>query len=255
MKIAADVLEVLNRSRVAANELYLPPGQLERTLYTNVNKVIEALGGKWNRKFQSHVFDEPAEGVLDDVLLTGEYTRTKQDLGQFFTPPDVAKRLVVMADLRKGAVVLEPNAGGGAIVDEVIMTGLAQEIFMYEIDEGLHRALVEKYSKMRYPPHMLGYRADFLTAMPAVAFDRVVMNPPFARGADVDHVNHAYGFLKPGGILVSIMASSILFRTGKYAELRERIITAGGSIENLAEGTFKVSGTSVNTVIIVYPKA
>src|SRR3546814_4046174 len=49
-------------------------------------------------------------------------------------------------------------------------------------------------------------QADFLTLPPSPIYDRIVMNPPFDRGRDCDHVRHAFGFLKPGGILVAVMS-------------------------------------------------
>ena len=38
-------------------------------------------------------------------------------------------------------------------------------------------------------------------------FDRIVMNPPFDHGADIRHIEHARGKLKPGGRLVAICAA------------------------------------------------
>jgi 16S rRNA G1207 methylase RsmC len=35
------------------------------------------------------------------------------------------------------------------------------------------------------------------------------MNPPFARQADIHHVNHALKFLKPDGLLVSVMSAGV----------------------------------------------
>ncbi|MFD2427391.1 hypothetical protein ACFSUK_02785 [Sphingobium scionense] len=50
---------------------------------------------------------------------------------------------------------------------------------------------------------------DFLALDPAhyAPFDAVIMNPPFDRGRDCDHVRHALAFLKPGGVLVAIMSA------------------------------------------------
>ena len=49
MKINNTVLDVLGNCRVEENVLFLP-ANLDRKVYTDVNKVLEALGGKWNRK-------------------------------------------------------------------------------------------------------------------------------------------------------------------------------------------------------------
>lgn len=78
------------------------------------------------------------------------------------------------------------------------------------------------------------------------------MNPPFSRQADIKHVSHALKFLKPNGRLVSVMASSMTFRSNKLTtEFRELIDLRNGWIEKLPEGAFKSSGTMVNTVIVV----
>src|SRR3546814_16038496 len=53
------------------------------------------------------------------------------------------------------------------------------------------------------------FAMDFLALTPDLigSFDRIIMNPPFDRGRDIDHVNHAIEFLAPGGILVAIMSA------------------------------------------------
>jgi type I restriction-modification system DNA methylase subunit len=82
-------------------------------------------------------------------------------------------------------------------------------------------------------------------------FDRVVMNPPFAGQQDIDHVTHAFGFLRPGGRLVAIMAAGVLFRENRKAvEFRALVDAADGTIEENDEGAFKVSGTGVRTVTV-----
>ena len=49
--------------------------------------------------------------------------------------------------------------------------------------------------------------ADFLVLNGELGqFDRIVMNPPFERGADIEHIRHAYAKLSPGGRLVAICA-------------------------------------------------
>lgn len=56
MNIDSKVLDVLGNSTMDGNSLKLT-GQLDRSLYVAVNKVLELAGGKWNRKSQSHLFD------------------------------------------------------------------------------------------------------------------------------------------------------------------------------------------------------
>lgn len=77
------------------------------------------------------------------------------------------------------------------------------------------------------------------------------MNPPFAGQDDVRHVMHAFGFLRRNGRLVAIMSAGILFRTNKLTTaFRDLVADRGGAIEPLPEGSFRSSGTSVNTCIV-----
>ena len=74
-------------------------------------------------------------------------------------------------------------------------------------------------------------------------FDRVVMNPPFGHGADIEHIKHAYRKLKPGGRLVAICANG-----PRQQEVMGEICSAW--IE-LPAGSFKEQGTNVNAAIVV----
>ena len=95
---------------------------------------------------------------------------------------------------------------------------------------------------------------DFLVQAPEASYDRVVMNPPFAKQADIKHVLHAFRFLKPSGLLVSVMAASVAFRDNKLTqEFRDLIRDRHGDIEALPDGAFKASGTMVRSVIVTLP--
>ena len=74
-------------------------------------------------------------------------------------------------------------------------------------------------------------------------FDRVVMNPPFDRGADIRHVEHARTFLKPGGRLVAVVANG--------PRQRERLLPIASAWIDLPAGSFEDQGTSVNAAIVV----
>ena len=94
---------------------------------------------------------------------------------------------------------------------------------------------------------------DFLKAAPVQKFDRVVMNPPFSRQADIDHVTHAARFLKPGGRMVAIMSAGTIFRqNSKAVAFRGWLEALGGTLEDLPDGAFKASGTMVRTCIVSF---
>ncbi|PSS62481.1 SAM-dependent methyltransferase [Ensifer sp. NM-2] len=239
-QISEDVLKVLDAATLEGAKVFLT-GALDRKLYTETNKVLEAAGGKWNRSAKAHVFDGDAADALEPIILTGEYSRTKQDFGQFDTPHVLAENVVDLADVQAGMSVLEPSAGVGRIAAAARQVG--SFVTCWEIDE-------KRAEKLADVAHSLNV-GDFLAAEPVSAFDRVVMNPPFAKQDDIRHVLHALRFLKPGGRLVAIMSAGVMFRENKLSsEFRDLVEQSSGSIERLPEGAFKASGTSVNTCIV-----
>lgn len=246
MQIAQNILEILERSHIQGAELRLPPSQLDRATYAAVNKVIEAAGGKWNRKSKAHVFEGDAVDTIDPILLTGEYTRTKQDFGQFDTPEDVAIDVVRRAAIEPAMHVLEPSAGMGNLVDPCERAGARVEAF--EADAKRLHSCKERCILAG------GIRlSDFLSSKPEPVFDRVVMNPPFAKRADIAHVLHAARFLKPDGKIVAIMSASVTFRSDSMAEdFRAFINARGARFCHLPSGSFKASGTMANAVVVEF---
>lgn len=248
MRVEQNILEILERSALDGAMLRLPATQLDRPTYQAVNKVIEAAGGKWNRHKRAHMFDGDAIETIEPILLTGEYTLTKQDFGQFDSPPAIVARMIELSGVAPGMATLEPSAGVGNIALAAAAKGA--EVMCYEVDERRCDALVKASAKAPRRLDMV-IQADFLTAEPAAVYDRVVMNPPFAKQADIAHVTHAAKFLKPGGRLVSVMSASVTFRTDAKTEaFRDFINSRGAAHEKLPAGAFKESGTLVNAVIV-----
>ncbi len=245
MKIANEVLAVLSAAKASGNAVTLL-GQLDRKLYEKTNKVLEAAGGKWNRKAKAHVFDVDAEDRLDQIILTGEVTITKDEFEFFETPGPVVARLMELASVKRDMLILEPNGGRGAIALPCAEAGaivdcyeLMEANFAYLSEQELLRSVL---------------RADFLMVEPEPTYDAIVMNPPFRAQADVRHVMHALKFLKPGGVLASVMSAGVLFRQNKLtSDFRELISERGGVIEDLPEASFKKSGTLVSTVAVMIP--
>lgn len=79
-------------------------------------------------------------------------------------------------------------------------------------------------------------------------YDRIIMNPPFSNGRDIEHVMHAYDLLKPGGRIVAIMGESAFFNQSKKAEaFRQWLDDKGGTSEKLPAGSFMDPSLPVNT--------
>ncbi|RUW56712.1 methyltransferase [Mesorhizobium sp. M8A.F.Ca.ET.021.01.1.1] len=242
MQVSQPVLEVLSAAVISGSSLTLT-GQLDRKLYTDTNKVIEAAGGKWNKKAGAHVFEGLAIDTIEPILLTGTYSRTKQDFGQFDSPSPVVNRIIELAQIEPGMSVLEPSAGIGNIALAAHEAGGKVEVI--EIDEKRAKALKAAGFS---PIH--GNFLDWVAYQGT--FDRVVMNPPFAKQADIEHVLHAFKFLKPGGRLVSVMSAGVEYRQDRKAvEFRAFVEAQGGTIERLPDSAFKDSGTNVSTVVVV----
>lgn len=243
--VAPEVLQVLRQSVVMDGVLRLPPGRLDPKLYEKTNEVLKAIGGKWvGRKVQGHVFEEDPEALLDTVISLGAYLRP-QDMGYFPTPDDLADQLISLAQLEPGMSVMEPSAGRGALaVRAARLVGSADLVTVCEIMERNARKLKEA-----------GFAAvnvtDFLKLQPEPVFSRVVMNPPFSRGSDIDHFMHAAQFLKPDGRIVAIMSTSWQHNTSKKAnEFRALLEESEAHIRNVAAGAFRSAGTEIPTTMV-----
>jgi predicted RNA methylase len=250
-RISESAIEAIGSIEVDGNVVRMP--QLERKLYEEVNKVFTAIGGEWDRKAKGHVFGGDPRDAIDQVVLTGGFVDKKQELGFFETPTLLAKRLVELADPSPGDYVLEPSAGRGAIARELADV-VGVKLAMVDIDAEHLTALANLV--VPYGGHFEVHAADFLQlsseSFEFAPFDRIVMNPPFAREQDAEHIGHALDLLAPCGRLVAIAGAGLAFReTRKSKTVRKRIEDMGGSIEALPPGSFKESGTNVNTVLVV----
>lgn len=261
MKIKDEVLAVLSAVECIDNEARIV-AQLDRKLYVETNKVLEALGGKWNRKAKAHLFTGDAARLLDTVITTGEVT-TAREIGFFETPAGLARELCAMADVREGHVCLEPSAGSGRIV-KALAAYCPADIEMVEYDAERCRRLASQVEPLaaRFPGvrfTVCGIAEDFMDVThralwSAQLVDRVVMNPPFCKvgkGDHLDHVRHAFEMLKPGGVLVSVLPVSVEFRQDRrHVAFREWYESLGGETQRLPEDAFKESGTGVRTLAL-----
>lgn len=242
--ISPQVANILERAHITDNRLVLPE-QLDRTSYVAVNKVIEALGGKWNKSSKAHLFPLNVGNLIADTLENGFATNTKDVLNQFYTPAPLADYLVSQIHLEAGMTVLEPSAGHGALTSAIYRAQPYCKITAIEIDAAAHGYLNDMVC------------TDFLdwsTKNEPARFDVVVMNPPFSEQRDARHVLAAWRHVKEGGALASICGSGISFRDTAYSIAVRNIVSKFGVIEHLPENSFAPQ-TNVNTVMLVLKKA
>ena len=246
VKIPDDVIGILKDATLSGNELRLD-APLERKQYEKVKKVLVGIGGPWNRTKKAHVFEEDVWGVLSDVLTTGHYFDSKKALEFFETPPDLVDELLDAAGVGANMDVLEPQCGKGAIVERLLKRN-CKSVVAVEIDKD--RA---EYTRDQYAGEPLTViQDDFLDMDSRLPFfDAVVMNPPFSRGKDIDHFRMGFRFLRHRARIASIMSAGVVFKQDrKTLEFRRWLDDNHGEIRRLPEGSFKVSGTGVNTVMV-----
>lgn len=131
-QIPKDILPILDNLEIAGNVVKIT-AQLNRQTYVKANEVLEALGGKWDRKAKGHVFQADPADILEEAVLTGEYSNKKQDFGFFETPPELAEKIVELADIKTGMDILEPSAGRGNLL-KAIPEDLQPEVTVRAID-------------------------------------------------------------------------------------------------------------------------
>lgn len=167
--------------------------------------------------------------------------------GFFPTPKAIVEKMLDEAAIKPGEKVLEPSAGKGNIADAIRENHPDNALDVVEWNTSLNELLTEKGH------NVVG--VDFLQH--SGEYDKIIMNPPFEKGQDIDHIRHAYSLLNDGGRVVCIMSEGPFYRSDKKAtEFREWLDSLGGVSEKLPEGSFKASerSTGVNTRLVVIDK-
>lgn len=207
--------------------------------------------------------------ALKDQLKTGIQAVAAPQL--FPTPVRLAQRMVHELDVQAGHRVLEPSAGTGRLLDAVLTAQSEVSLTAVECSAALAVALSRRYAG-RARPHIdmdtdmdtdtetptdpaaqIGVRAvqaDFLQLNPArwtPRYDRILMNPPFSRGQDIVHIQHACRFLAEGGVLVALCANG----PRQQAVLKPMAQGSGGWWEDLPAGSFASEGTNVNVAMLL----
>ncbi len=240
-----------------------------------VRKGIDSSGGYYDAIPHKEYRDTSNEGVALQELLEGrkgseqreadserarkqELARKEDDLryqkipGFFPTPQPVIELMIAMADLSDSDTVLEPSAGKGDIADELRRSGIKTV------------SVIEPVLQLREILRSKGYGvigSDFLEKEPREFYDKVLMNPPFEKGQDAEHVRHAYDMLLPGGRVVAVMSEGTFSRSDKKAtEFRQWLESRDGFSEKLTPASFKgidsfrQTGVAARLVFIDKPK-
>jgi hypothetical protein len=247
MRIDERISNILAGAVITDNRLQIRT-KLDRQTYLQTNKVLEALGGKWSRSLQAHVFEGDPNEAVAAAIASGEVVDWKREFQFFETPAGLADRMVSQG--LRGTSLLEPSAGHGAILEAVKRNPRSRDMALYacELNPLCRARLAERFPDVR----LVG--EDFL-AYRNGSPDCVLMNPPFNGGRDIQHVRHAYEVLRPGGRLVAITSPGWTFRQDQtHRGFREWAQNLAARTEELPHGTFKTSGTMVRATLLVIDK-
>ena len=167
------------------------------------------------------------------------------ELSQYHSPVKLCRRIVHWAENTKplrGLRVLEPSAGGGNLVRELLGAGAI--VTAVEIDPRWTELLRREF------PNVEVIDADFLQMPLENRFDLAVMNPPLDKGLGGRHVRHALGFAPRA---VSILRSQDLHTVERYKYLwsvcdlareaklsrRPKYRGAGGEFETVIDDIYR----------------
>src|SRR5207245_10360663 len=134
----------------------------------------------------------------DHTLTNTEYELRVYNLPVCFpSTRTVIEQMLDLSGIEQTHRILEPSCGKGDIIEAI--RRLQPDVALTAIEQNLtlQGVLTAKgYSDIVSYGDFLEHRGEY---------DRVVMNPPFEHGQDIDHVRHAYELLATGGRLVSIV--------------------------------------------------
>jgi predicted RNA methylase len=217
--------------------------QLDRSLYEATNKVLAALGGKWDRRSGAHLFAEDAGDLIESALDRGCAIDVKKSLEQFDTPHALARQMARKAEISELDHVLEPSAGAGNLL---LAVGPEHPwITAIEVDP-------KRCAQLRkLAPRATVTEADFLLMGALPCWDVALMNPPFSNGQDIRHVRHAWEFLRAGGRLVAITSPHWTFAQDRAsAAFGAWIEEIRADVSEIPAGTFQEAGTNIRSQLI-----
>ena len=241
--------EVLQNCTIQGLIVKLPATQLDRSLYQQVAKSLELIGGKWKGgKIAGFVFNSDPTELLEEISKGGK-RNLKKEYQFFATPDDLADDMVFEAQIEPFHKILEPSAGQGAIVKAINRVFPNTKVDCYELMPE-NQIILKKIKEVEF----LG--EDFLADGKKYGeYDRIIANPPFTKNQDIDHIYEMYKCLKVGGRLVSMASKHWQLSTNqKETEFREWLKRVNYDFQEIESGKFKESGTTIGTVMLIINK-
>jgi hypothetical protein len=241
-------LNLVALMQIKDNTLLLPKTfRFNKDQYSAVKQIMQKAGGLYKKN--CFVFKEDALTVYNRII-NGEDFNLKKKFNFFATPDSLADYLVKLSNIKKGYKILEPSAGQGAIVNAIVREYPSIYVDVCESME-INQDVLENNSNTHFIcPDFLNIPEQYFEY-----YDTIIANPPFSKNQDIDHITKMYDCLKSGGRLVSIASKHWQTSENKKEKNFTKWLKDNeAEIIEIPAGSFKESGTSVATCIIVINK-
>lgn len=246
-----NLIDVLNSLSLSDNIVKLPDVQLDRSLYLEVKKALEGIGGKWKGgKTQGFVFQSDPSVHLEK-MQSGQRINLKKQFQYFPTPDWLADEMSIALGVEPHHRVLEPSAGDGQLIKAVHRLHPEIIVDYFEL-------MPENLDKLILIPNTRMLGTDFLgeaATQPYLrSYDRIIANPPFTRGADIAHTTKMFDMLDGGGRLVVLTSTAWL--NGSYYTHREfkNLVEAHCIGKKPFDSAFKDAGTNITVTMLIFEK-
>ena len=263
-QLSDEVLQILRQEIQIEGTTLTIFQHLDRTLYEQVNEVLERCGGKYRTKKRLHEFPYNPSPLLQAVIESRQMP-PKNPL-QFFhsTSPVLASiREKLTWSAAHGNVstllyrqeaygrpmrILEPSAGVGHIAELLRELLPTATLHCCECDPFRRSILVSKGFTVVEEPDFLAYHAE--------PYDLIVMNSPFSIGDERDtyikHILHAFDLLVDAeeSDLLTIAPVGFTFTEQQPFYNFYSFVLEHGCLEELPQDAFKDAGAHIRTMLL-----
>jgi len=159
-----------------------------------------------------------------------ESEQRRRDLSQFFTPPDLARKLWrwAVAPATRPLRILEPSAGNGALIRPLRELAIpVQSLVAYEVDPMHCATLAELVNRDQLPAEIR--QEDFLAASDPGSFDISVLNTPYEDGQEIAFAERV---LQCSTRLCGVFRAAIIYGDERYEFWRWTDITRFKALSN-----------------------
>lgn len=195
--------------------------------------------------------DAPSPFLAVELAAFEAANPRKRELSAFYTRQDIAFRLVRDArealGERRSVRILEPSAGAGALIPEILrqFSGASIEIDLVDLDADALGAAEALAHRLDPDVNVRTWVADFLEIDDLGEYDVVIGNPPFGRlaGTTADLSDLFTRKALQHADTVAFVLPKAVLGAPKYATLRAALAERGvASIDDYGESAFESVG-------------